>query len=306
MTCLDVSPFVFSPLCLFVCFSFFLFLFDQSVHEDVACDGCNACPIVGPRFKCTICPDFDLCEACEQRAAHPHPMIKFTAPEQAAESIHEHVECDVCHMCPIIGTRFKCAVCRNFDMCAACERKDLHDPSHPLLKLREPVIAAYGSRGCCLRVGHHHHCRHQHDEDDSKEQEQEKEEKPDHLKMKFLRHQNDGATSQSGALLAPGREFTKKWLVRNNGSIAWPSPLKLVFISGERMEAKQADNNNDNSNQKRHARDGGQSGAAGRERCHLDHSSCSPQAWTIQSLLSSRHHARLSLRLDSLGRLHRQ
>ncbi len=33
-------------------------------HVDVTCDGCEVEPIVGSRFKCSVCPDIDLCEAC--------------------------------------------------------------------------------------------------------------------------------------------------------------------------------------------------------------------------------------------------
>lgn len=33
-------------------------------HNDVTCDGCEAEPIIGSRFRCTVCPDRDLCERC--------------------------------------------------------------------------------------------------------------------------------------------------------------------------------------------------------------------------------------------------
>jgi hypothetical protein len=33
-------------------------------HSGVTCDGCGANPIVGPRFKCETCPDYDLCGNC--------------------------------------------------------------------------------------------------------------------------------------------------------------------------------------------------------------------------------------------------
>jgi hypothetical protein len=36
------------------------------------------------RYKCTICPDFDLCEACEAKGAHTaeHPLVKLRQPRQ--------------------------------------------------------------------------------------------------------------------------------------------------------------------------------------------------------------------------------
>lgn len=35
-------------------------------HNNVACDVCSTCPIVGCRFKCLECDDYDLCPACAQ------------------------------------------------------------------------------------------------------------------------------------------------------------------------------------------------------------------------------------------------
>lgn len=41
------------------------------------CDGCNTKPIVGARFHCTVCGDFDYCETCEREIPHQHPFMKF-------------------------------------------------------------------------------------------------------------------------------------------------------------------------------------------------------------------------------------
>jgi len=43
---------------------------DHFQHYGITCDGCGANPIVGPRFKCESCPDYDLCSTCyAQRSA---------------------------------------------------------------------------------------------------------------------------------------------------------------------------------------------------------------------------------------------
>lgn len=48
-------------------------------HVGVACDGCNVNPVVGMRYKCLHCPNFDLCENCEKKGIHgSHSMIRFT------------------------------------------------------------------------------------------------------------------------------------------------------------------------------------------------------------------------------------
>jgi len=41
-------------------------------HHGVACDGCQATPIEGPRFKCTSCADYDLCGACYLKKGDLH------------------------------------------------------------------------------------------------------------------------------------------------------------------------------------------------------------------------------------------
>ncbi|XP_068265565.1 sequestosome-1 isoform X2 [Nyctibius grandis] len=50
------------------------------VHPNVVCDGCEG-PVVGARFKCTVCPDYDLCSTCEGKGVHKeHNMVMFQSP----------------------------------------------------------------------------------------------------------------------------------------------------------------------------------------------------------------------------------
>jgi len=53
----------------------------------VTCDGCQKKPIVGIRYKCAVCYDFDFCEECEEKIDHPHPFLKIRKPEHAPKSI---------------------------------------------------------------------------------------------------------------------------------------------------------------------------------------------------------------------------
>lgn len=53
---------------------------EKVFHPGVVCDGCEGA-IFGPRFKCVICPDYDLCSKCEQKGTHPeHDKFKITHP----------------------------------------------------------------------------------------------------------------------------------------------------------------------------------------------------------------------------------
>jgi hypothetical protein len=52
------------------------------VHAGVQCDNCLTYPIgKGERSKCTICPDFDLCQPCNAQGIHQdHSFMRFINP----------------------------------------------------------------------------------------------------------------------------------------------------------------------------------------------------------------------------------
>jgi len=54
----------------------------EGIHYRVKCDGCGVVPIRGIRYKCAVCPDYDLCEQCEASGKHEpaHPLVKITRP----------------------------------------------------------------------------------------------------------------------------------------------------------------------------------------------------------------------------------
>jgi hypothetical protein len=60
----------------------------EIVHRGVICDGCNG-PIIGARYKCAICEDFDYCEKCEEKSnsGHGHPLLKINRPEMCPTDI---------------------------------------------------------------------------------------------------------------------------------------------------------------------------------------------------------------------------
>lgn len=53
----------------------------KTTHYGVRCDNCGADPIVGKRFKCMNCSDYDLCETCESKCMHNHPMMRILATQ---------------------------------------------------------------------------------------------------------------------------------------------------------------------------------------------------------------------------------
>ena len=51
------------------------------VHAGFSCNNCGMYPIVGPRYHSLVEKDYDLCEHCEKRVHHEHPMIRFRTTE---------------------------------------------------------------------------------------------------------------------------------------------------------------------------------------------------------------------------------
>lgn len=100
----------------------------------VACDACDQLPILGKRFKCLECHDYDLCERCFKRnrtdlSVHGHQtwaQIQSDARVLArvdgdeAAVCHSDIVCDGCKATPLVGSRFKCTSVPNYDLCAEC------------------------------------------------------------------------------------------------------------------------------------------------------------------------------------------
>lgn len=79
-----------------------------------------------------------------QREFQCNPEMPFSVVEEARDAVeqefgpvHRNVTCDVCDMNGIVGVRYKCTVCPDYDLCSACEPS--HDPSHPLIKIKQPL-----------------------------------------------------------------------------------------------------------------------------------------------------------------------
>jgi hypothetical protein len=47
-------------------------IFGKTKHEGVWCDNCKTTPLIGARYKCMNCVDYDLCENCESKSEHIH------------------------------------------------------------------------------------------------------------------------------------------------------------------------------------------------------------------------------------------
>ncbi len=119
----------------------------QQLHDDYHSAICDCCdfPILGVRYKCLNCPDFDICASCEQdgqHAAHPAAHLFLVLPRPLPEehaaawkqlfplplcvdevgtgTVHRGVFCTQCKA-PVVGARYVCVNCpQMFSLCEGC------------------------------------------------------------------------------------------------------------------------------------------------------------------------------------------
>ncbi|KAM5430945.1 hypothetical protein McanMca71_003132 [Microsporum canis] len=134
---------------------------DTYVIHSALCDVCD-CRIMGARYKCLDCPNWDVCAACIGDVKYTHPSHRFVplflpiAPRTSHTEVHTGVYCNGAHCQDkmgqeyITGVRYKCVVCHDTDFCETCEAhpNSTHNNTHPLLKFKSAVkhvsVSAYG------------------------------------------------------------------------------------------------------------------------------------------------------------------
>jgi next-to-BRCA1 protein 1 len=102
-----------------------------TIHDGIFCNNCQL-PVIGKRYKCIFCKDYDLCEICEKSGVHEeHSLIRFA--KKYLPSYEETIEqiiynANFCNYCndPVIGVGFKCSQCYDFDICNKCRKKGRH------------------------------------------------------------------------------------------------------------------------------------------------------------------------------------
>lgn len=74
-----------------------LSLIPELYHQGVVCDNCEITPIVGLRFKCVDCLEFDLCEKCYGKrgrlsTVHAHKtFLQIPSQRRAATSRDQRI-----------------------------------------------------------------------------------------------------------------------------------------------------------------------------------------------------------------------
>ena len=150
---------------------------DSSDIHQVQCSACKINPIRhDDRFHCLECPtNYDLCGRCFEKRhksdehSTGHAMIHFKLANEflgiqltdvrgdlsldnllrldtLKHEKHSEIKCDgVCNQKSIVGLRFKCDVCPNYNLCQTCAIKRRvttknHENDHPIVLTSNRII----------------------------------------------------------------------------------------------------------------------------------------------------------------------
>ncbi len=145
----------------------------EDVHKGVVCNCCNNQRwIVGTRYKCGHCANFNVCgqdKCLEQHLAEfpEHVFIVIPQPLPYSPSmkdlvniqarpllppftyvtttkVHEEINCDICGKKNIPDVRYMCGNCDDYNLCGECFAKERakHNPNHVFIRLTKPIVTS--------------------------------------------------------------------------------------------------------------------------------------------------------------------
>ncbi|KAJ2365229.1 hypothetical protein H4S01_003363, partial [Coemansia sp. RSA 2610] len=174
------------------------------VHPGVYCDACDA-PIVGVRYKCGNCYDYDLCAKCEPATKHNEDHLFIVMRRRYAAPAHKP-------MLPMVYPPVKAASCVPSQRAPAAARA-ASTAGAAAGRTSSIAITAQEPSGVSL----------QRISENSTVLETKK-----HAAV-FV----EDVTMPDGTVVAPSEHFVKIWSVANMGDSEWPQGTMLVHVSGE-------------------------------------------------------------------------
>jgi len=159
-------------------------------------------------------------------------MTNFFTQQSITKSpfttVHSGVTCDNCKISPIIGIRYKCANCDDYDLCATCEAKNIHNNDHVFIKLTKPVLRPWHTTllqnvyVANSQLPTRNVCNNNN-------------KKPPQGNTQYLARFVTDVTIPDGTEITANKKFIKVWKMRNEGLTDWPPFTKLLPTGGDRL-----------------------------------------------------------------------
>ena len=131
-------------------------------------DRCKKTPIRGNRYKCKVCKDFDYCESCyeKNKESHGHEFSKIEKPKNTRRMghkntkycqrgiVHRNIRCEGCGLDPLVGRRYMCTICDDYNLCENCEQELAVRHNHPFIKVTYPSLLN-SFNNCYLKMNYY-------------------------------------------------------------------------------------------------------------------------------------------------------
>ena len=138
-------------------------------HMGITCGFCEEKNFKGYRYKCLHCHNYDLCDLCFEKkrsskthsSSHPTLLLQdptLTSKLEALVTVglekvneicvqknvmHQGIQCNSCRIENIMGIRFVCDECLNYNLCFHCfdlkKQTEKHLLSHPMVAFLSPL-----------------------------------------------------------------------------------------------------------------------------------------------------------------------
>ncbi|KAI2638989.1 hypothetical protein GGS26DRAFT_369387 [Hypomontagnella submonticulosa] len=215
-------------------------VYSRATHFGICCDGplCSASRgdpkyIVGVRYKCAVCHDTDFCANCEASPSNTHnkthPLIKFKTPVRHV-SVTTTGEHEDGHRLPTMGDRVgQPTSTRTTGTTASAHESITATPVQTVVDVQPTEQQSPEAK-------------------DSEEEEvvESKDEVADPEVATLVEKQSNPAdlvavfqrdTVADGTILPPNHTFEQVWVLRNEGTVAWPAGCSVKFVGGDYMGA---------------------------------------------------------------------
>lgn len=184
-----------------------------SGKREITCKWCSGSGFMDlnrhPKMKQIV----DLVRKEVSAAIERIEILRVAKELERTQGVHTGVRCDGCGVNPIIGCRYKCSVCQNYDFCPNCEDTRKHE--HPFIKIRRPQLQP----AAILAVVN--------EDPQGKPIPIKPAAKPEKLLCKFV----SDIEGRDGQNVSAGSTIRKVWRVKNPGS-PWPQGCFFVFLQG--------------------------------------------------------------------------
>ncbi|KAJ2089914.1 hypothetical protein IW138_003044 [Coemansia sp. RSA 986] len=204
-----------------------------------------------PSFPGCMLPRLPSCNDKQQQTDSVERVERGTGTSEepaAPKPVHVSVCCDACNKL-IVGVRFKCGNCLDYDLCEKCEADSEHNSDHLLIKIRtprttpnnrpmlpmiyppaKPTVRAPKQPPTAPAIGA------QHAPAPSPAVAVSRKAEHDNNIMqttKYVAVYVEDITVPDGTVVSANEMFVKIWSVANVGNTEWPHGTMLVHMGGE-------------------------------------------------------------------------